>query len=372
MGETHPGVSRLRGSHSVALSERQNYLRNASFQGPEWVPCGVSISGASWLQWREEMEEVVARHPILFPRFRKGQRDFDSMDPGPAHRRGQRFTDAWGCVWRSEIDGLEGQVVRSPLADWEAFDSYVPPDPLVTGDRGPADWDGARKRVARAKKGGRLTWGSVPHGFLFMRLYYLRGFDNFMMDVAQDDPRLDRLCRMLLDHNLTIVNQWLEMGVDAISFGDDLGTQTASMLGPKHFRRWIQPGYEALFGPCRQAGVHVMLHSDGYIMDIMDDILASGVSIINPQDLCNGIDPLAREVKGRACIRLDVDRQTIVPFGTPAEIRGLIEEEVRKLGSPEGGLELICGIYPPTAPVNVDAVCSAMEEFRTYWWDGRG
>ncbi len=355
----------------MALSERENYLRNARFQGPEWIPCAVAISTASWLQWRDEMEEVCARHSVLFPGFKKGQRDFDRMDPGPAHRAGKLFTDAWNCVWKSEIDGIEGVVVESPLADWAALDSYTPPDPLVTGDRAPADWEGARRHVAQAKEEGRMTWGSVPHGFLFMRLYYLRGFENFMMDVAQGEPRLDRLCQMLLEHNLTIVDQWLAMGVDGISFGDDLGTQIASMIGPRYFRRYIQPGYVALFGPCREAGVEVMLHSDGYLMDIMNDVLASGVSIINPQDLCNGIDELARELKGRVCIRLDVDRQTIVPFGTPREIRELIEEEVRKLGSPEGGLELICGIYPPTAPANVDALCSAMEEFRTYWWDGR-
>jgi hypothetical protein len=107
-------------------------------------------------------------------------------------------------------------------------------------------------------------------------------------------------------------------------------------------------------------------------MDIMDELLVAGVDIINPQDLCNGIDNLAREVKGRACIRLDIDRQSVVPFGTRSEIRGLIEEEVRKLGSPQGGLEMIAGIYPPTPAENVDALCSAMEEFRTYWWDGRG
>ena len=75
----------------MALSERENYLRNATFRGPEWVPCNVSISAASWLQWREEMEEVVARHPVLFPRFKKGRRDYDRFDPGPAHQ------------WRSPI-----------------------------------------------------------------------------------------------------------------------------------------------------------------------------------------------------------------------------------------------------------------------------
>jgi hypothetical protein len=107
-------------------------------------------------------------------------------------------------------------------------------------------------------------------------------------------------------------------------------------------------------------------------MELMDAFVECGIDIINPQDLCNGIDNLAREVKGRMCIRLDIDRQTIVPYGTRQEIRALIEEEVRKLGSPQGGLEMIAGIYPPTPPQSVHALCDAMEEFRTFWWDGRG
>ncbi len=124
--------------------------------------------------------------------------------------------------------------------------------------------------------------------------------------------------------------------------------------------------------PCREAKCLVNLHSDGYIMELVDDFIECGVNIINPQDLCNGIDNLARNVKGRMCISLDIDRQTIVPFGTRKEIRELIEEEVRKLGSPRGGLEMVAGIYPPTPPENIDALCQALKQFRTYWWDGRG
>ena len=48
-------------------------------------------------------------------------------------------------------------------------------------------------------------------------------------------------------------------------------------------------------------------------------------------------------------------------------VQAIIKEEVMKLGSPAGGLELIVGIYPPTPPENLDALLSALEEFRTYW-----
>lgn len=209
--------------------------------------------------------------------------------------------------------------------------------------------------------------GGVAHGFLFMRLTYLRGFENLMIDLATDAPHLPRLIQTVQTHNEWLVRKYLELGVDAVIFGEDLGTQTASIVSPRDFARWFTPEYRRLMQPCREAGALVYLHSDGYIMELMDEFVAAGVDIINPQDLCNGIDDLAREVKGRMTISLDVDRQTVVPFGTPREIEDLIEEEVRKLGSPEGGLELVCGVYPPTPIENFDAVCRAMMRMRTFW-----
>jgi len=64
------------------------------------------------------------------------------------------------------------------------------------------------------------------------------------------------------------------------------------------------------------------------------------------------IDGLAREVKRRMRIRLDFDRQKVVPFGTSQEIHDLIEEEVQKLKSPEGELEFIAGTFgKPRCPM---------------------
>ncbi|HUT74908.1 MAG TPA: uroporphyrinogen decarboxylase family protein [Armatimonadota bacterium] len=356
----------------MPLSERENYLRNASMTGPEWMPCSVSISGASWDQWRGELEQVLARHPTLFPGFEPGERDYDEWDYGAAHRAGERFTDAWGCVWYSEIAGIEGQVEGHPLADWDKLETYRAPDPLVQWDREPANWEKARSDAEQARREERLVTGGVRHGFLLMRMWYLRGFENLMFDIATDDPRLPRLIELLAEHNRRLIGAWLDIGVDVMGFGEDLGTQTASIISPRAFAGYVAPVYKRLIKPCRDAGCHVAFHSDGYVMELLGQLIDCGVTIVNPQDLCNGIDNLVREVKGRACIRLDIDRQKIVPFGTRREIRDLIEEEVRKLGSPAGGLELLVGIYPPTPPENVDALCDAMEEFRTYWWDGRG
>ena len=42
-------------------------------RGPEWIPCPVSISDASWDQLGNELEEVILRHSLVFPDFKKGK-----------------------------------------------------------------------------------------------------------------------------------------------------------------------------------------------------------------------------------------------------------------------------------------------------------
>lgn len=355
----------------MSLSPRENYLRNASFQCPEYMPARIHISPASWDQWRDALEDVVARHPRLWPDFKKGQVDWNNVDFGPAYTAGKLFKDAWGCVWETSINGIEGVVTQHPLNTWDNWAHWRAPDPLKTADRGPIDWDAVRREMNDRRSRGLLTEGGLPHGFFFMRLTYLRGFENMMIDMATDEPMLQGLIEVLYQHNRVLIDQYLGMDVDVIELGEDLGTQNAPIIGPQMFHKYCTPTYERLIRPCRDKGCHVVLHSDGYIMNLIDELLFAGVTILNPQDLCNGIDNLRRELKGRVCIRLDVDRQTTVPYGTPAQIRELIEEEVRTLGAPEGGLELIAGIYPPTTPENVHALASAFEDFQTFWFEAR-
>lgn len=348
------------------LSVRENFMRNASLEGHDWIPVHTVLSDATWYELREELEDVCLRHPALFPGFEKGGRDFDAIRRSEEQKT---WTDDWGCRWRAELDGMTGQVFGHPLDDWAKFESWVPPS-FSAGATGRLDDEG-RRRMRAQEAGGELVQFGLGHGFLFMRLCDLRGFENFMTDVATEDPRLSPLVEIVVSYAERRVLDHLDAGVDLLSGGDDLGTQKNSMLGPAHFRRWIAPGYRRIFKPARERGAHTLLHSDGYIMDIMEDIIDCGVSIVNPQDLVNGVDSIARNIKGRVCIRLDVDRQSVLPFGSPADVRGLIREEVMKLGSPAGGLEFVVGIYPPTPARNIDALLSAFEEFRTYWV-GRG
>ena len=353
----------------INLLERENYLATVRRINPRWIPMRLVISGASRKELGAEIEEVMARHPLLFPNFTQGQVDWASYVFNTNYSKEGTFTDNWGVVWKAEIDGLAGLVLKPPLEDWATLDSWRPPDPLGLADSGPADWEARRRDAEATRAREEVVVGGVPHGFMLMRLWYLRGFENLMMDLATDDPHLPQLIDMLVEHNLALVNQWLQIGVDEMDFPEDLGTQDRSIISPRLFHKYVTPAYSRVVAPIKQAGVLVHQHSDGYVMELIDDFVESGRDIINLQDLCNGIQNIKEHLKGRVCIDLDIDRQKIVPFGTREEIRALIEEEVRELGSPQGGLTLICGIYPPTPPENVEALCEALEEFYRYWWE---
>jgi len=347
------------------MNIRENYLCAVEMSGPEWIPCTVSLSKPMWHIYRERLEDLVLRHPVIFGDYKIGSVDFDDFG---IRREGNIFIDEWGCVWKFLKDGPQGQVVNHPLEDWEALKSYRPPDPIIIGavprpGAPPSPrFEEAQRRVMNAKLNGRPAVGRCPHGFMFQRLYYLRGFKNLLIDFIREPPELQRLVDMVVDYNMKVVRKWLEVDVDVMIFGDDLGTQTGMPISPRAFRKYLKPAYSKIFGIVRESGAHVYLHSDGHIMEVVEDLMESGATILNLQDLVNGIDNIRRACYGKVCIDIDIDRQFIVPFGKPKQIKRHIRRVIKALMSSDGGLMVTVGIYPPTPLENIEAVCQALED----------
>ena len=131
---------------------------------------------------------------------------------------------------------------------------------------------------------------------------------------------------------------------------------------------FIQPSYRKLMKPAHDAGIPIHMHSDGDIRDLADDLIGAGVEVINLQDLVNGIDWIADRFRGKTCVELDIDRQLVTVYGTPAQVDALIREEVEKLALPEGGLCMIYGMYPGVPLENAKALMDAMEKYM-FWFD---
>ena len=307
----------------------------------------------------------MADHPLLFP---DGPGAAKSESLKPWQTAGVLYTDPWGCVWKTTQDGITGSVVHHPLADWNGLQDFHAPDPGRFRGREAVDWREVEGKISTKSRQGRLTEGELDHGHTFMTLMYLRGYENLILDMADEDPRLWRLIEMVEDYNAATISRYISLGVEWISYPEDLGMQSGPMLSPEHFRRFIRPSYERLMEPARKAGCIVHMHSDGDVRALSDDLILGGVEVLNIQDLVNGIDWIAKHLAGRVCIDLDVDRQSITRFGTPAEIDRLIRHAVESLSTREGGLMLKHGLYPGVPLANVKALMDCLEMYSQFWW----
>jgi uroporphyrinogen decarboxylase len=344
----------------------ENTLRAIRFERPEHIPMVFWINPACRHHYpREALLELMAEHPLLFP---DGASEDDlSAELDGWERAGTPYTDAWGCTWETTDDGITGSVTKHPLADWDALRSFTPPDSARTNGMTAIDWSAVTDEIIKAEADGNHCVGSLEHGHAFLRLSYLRGYENLLFDMADRDKRLRRLIEMVESFSAGIVQRYVDLGVTMMHYPEDLGAQHGPMLSPEQFRMYIKPIYEHLMAPAHEAGCLVHIHSDGDIRELAGDLTTSGVDALNLQDLVNGIDWIATNLKGRLCIDLDIDRQQITRFGTPGQIDELIRGHVQKLGGPEGGLMMIYGLYPGVPLENVKAIADTMEKYATFY-----
>lgn len=334
------------------FNERDKFLKDMKLSGEPEIHSNIHI----WYQVWEEFGERLNWLENFSPHVSVG------IAREPIRQAGSEATDIWGCHWTYPLESHDGLCVRHPIASWSELCNYRPPNP----DKH-TNWEQAEKSIENTKSEGKVASGGTDHGFIFLRLTYLRGYENLMLDIAEGRPELDELIGIIEGYWFEVVKRWVELGVDTIGFGDDLGLQNALPISPKAWRRYIKPSYHRIFSYCRSNGVYVFLHSDGYIVDIIPDLIECGVSRLNPQDLVNGIDNLKRLAKGKVYIHLDIDRQRINVFGKPEEIDAHIFNCIRTLGSPKGGLSLIWYVFPPTPIENIEAGARAMDKYATYW-----
>ncbi|MHA1679575.1 MAG: hypothetical protein ACTSUE_01115 [Promethearchaeota archaeon] len=337
--------------------------------GPEWIPCSMSMFEYVWAKHRDDLKELVLAHPFVFGTKPYIPTDYDYINP---HYRTGEFTDNWGCKWRMAKTGYEGVVVESPLADWDAFDTFHPKaraEPLVYDERSTRNMLGFA--IGNYGNGEHGLMRSAGGGRLFDRLYFLRGFDNLMSDIARDHPRLPELVKMLQDIRMAQLDQYFDIVhehpeehfIDIVSFHTDIGMQDRLMISPRKFRKYIKPLFTTLFQRCREEGAHVYLSSDGHLLSIVDDLIECGVSVHDPQERANTIPGIKKAYKGKLCVDLDLDRQAF-PFATPEQLDRQIKRAVDELNGPNGGLMMKAEISDDNTPLaNIEAICIAFEKY---------
>ncbi|MDZ7372683.1 MAG: hypothetical protein ONB23_01820 [candidate division KSB1 bacterium] len=336
------------------MTPRERVRRAVLFQSPDRIPIRYYNLPGAYDRLGEKLLELYRRYPPDWPLPERLLHSWETT-----HFAEGSEVDEWGCVWENAGFGIEGQVKVHPLADWSRFDSYEPPDPRTNLD---CPWDGKRP----AELEDYFVILRAGGGRLFERMHFLRGYESLLEDMVLERERVLRLRDLVLKHTLAQLELQLEIDADAFWFMDDWGTQRQLMIRPDVWRELFKPAYKEIFDRIHKAGKFVFFHSDGYILEIIPDLLELGVDILNPQFSCFQLEELAELCAGRVCVQSDVDRQHLLPRGRPEEIWEYVWNVFRLFGSENGGLIAHAEIGPDVPLRNVEVLLKAFHTLSPY------
>ncbi len=276
------------------------------------------------------------------------------MRPSPDERP-RAGRDEWGAVWANIGVSNLGEVKEFPLTDWSRLNHLVVPDV-----RDPARW--AHLEGVRETFREKFIIGTGIS--IFERVHFLRGLANTWMDIYDAPDKLRELLEILVEMNLAAIERYASLGVDALFFTDDWGLQNRLMISPDKWREVWKPCYERIYTAAHDAGLFTFLHSCGYIVDILDDLVEAGLDVIQMDQQENmGLEVLSEKFAGRITFFCPADIQSVMVRGSPDDIRTYCRRMVSLLGRPQGGFIAMWYSDPAGAGHTQEAVRAMCEEF---------
>lgn len=332
------------------LTHRERLRRALRYEPVDRLPTQVNYTGAMGRQLARQLGVTPAELP---GRLDNHLLRVDLSHPRRTSADGKVEYDWWGAGWHTETEGY--WLADAPLAAADSLAAFPWPDPAAPGLFAEAE---------RTLAGAGGAYFVVPNlGFvLFERAWSLRGFERFSEDLALAPDYAEELLERITVIQEALVRRFIALGVDGGYFGDDYGAQRSVLFSPRTWRRLFKPRLARIFRPLREAGLPVILHSDGAIAEILPDLVEIGLTALNPVQPEVLDHAWLQKTYGRQLAFYGgVSTQTVLPHGTPDEVGAATRACVAAL-APEGTGLLLAPSHRMTAdipPANVAALLAA-------------
>jgi uroporphyrinogen-III decarboxylase len=163
----------------------------------------------------------------------------------------------------------------------------------------------------------------------------------------------------------------IDMGVDMIWLGDDVGMQTGMMMSPYTWREYLKPRMKKLISTFKEykPGIKVAYHSCGNILPIIPDLIEIGLDVLNPiQPMAMDPAEIKREFGDKLCFWGSMCIQDTLPNGSSKDIRTEVKLRMETIGK-GGGLILgpAHNVQADTSVENILAFYEAVKDLGKYY-----
>ncbi|OIO94793.1 MAG: hypothetical protein AUK03_06310 [Anaerolineae bacterium CG2_30_64_16] len=290
--------------------------------------------------------------------------------PGPAPAPFARdvsadaYVDGWGSLWERQPGIIYYEVVDSPIrtATIADLDRYAWPDLAH-----PSRFVGLREKAKAIQDAGYAVValsGVSP----FEQAYMSRGVEQWMLDLAGNPDFALALMRKITDLMKASVIRLLEEAgdtIDVLVTGDDLGSQNATLISPRMYRRMIKPFHAEIYQEIKKrTQAKIFYHSDGNIYPLLGDLVEIGVDLLNPVQVNAGdmgdTARLKREFGDRLSFCGAIDTGWVLPSGTPDDVRAEVRRRIKDLGP--GGGYILASVHCIQPDVPLENVIAMLNE----------
>ncbi|TSA35096.1 MAG: hypothetical protein D4R65_05065 [Verrucomicrobiaceae bacterium] len=226
-------------------------------------------------------------------------------------------------------------------------------------------WEGAAEAVNEIKARD-LVCAAFMEMTIFEVAWYLRGMEQFMMDLMSGEEIAFALLDIITGMRVGMAGRYAQAGVDVLMLGDDVATQLNMMISPELWREAIKPRLARVIQAAKEVRPEILIfyHGDGNMESIVPELIEIGVEVLNPvQPEC--MDPLRmkRLFGDKLAFWGCIGTQTTMPFGSPEDLKRTVRELIATVGN-GGGLFLApTHTLEPDVPwANVEAFLEAVRE----------
>ena len=305
----------------------------------------------AWDHYGEEIRALLAEYPSDFAGVGTALAQPPVCERGDSCALGE-YTDAWGCKFVNIQQGIIGEV-KEPLVledDWSDVDKIHIPEEWLSFEVEQVNRDIAKVRDHFVVMG-------CPRPF--EQLQFIRGTENLFMDLMDRPKKMTAFMERMHDFYCRYLTKLAETDCDALSFMDDWGSQRALLINPSLWREIFRPMYRDFIDIARRRGKKTFMHSDGYTLEIIPDLIDIGLDAFNTQIFCMGPENL-RQFRGKITFWGEIDRQNLLPYGSREDIRQAVRRAFENLYA-DGGCIAQCEFGPGGKPENVRTVFEEWE-----------
>jgi uroporphyrinogen-III decarboxylase len=180
---------------------------------------------------------------------------------------------------------------------------------------------------------------------IFMICSYLRGMEQFLMDLALDRALAERLIGEVGEFCLEFNRRYLAAfgaQADLYASWDDVAGQGGMMFSPALFSRYFQPIYREMIAEVKRYDLIYSWHCCGSIHQVLPLMIDAGIDVLDvvqtsARDM--DLETMYRRYGQDVCLCGGIDVQKLLVSGTPAQVRTEVER-VHDLWGTRGGIVL--------------------------------